>query len=166
MRAMTTPKKPRASRAKKRPAVEGIEPLAAPSMPPRKGGQPSLYSPAYCEEIIELGRLGWSTVQCASHFNVTRQTLYEWRHRYPDFDKAMILAAEHAQAYWENVGATGALTKKVDATIWGRIMAARFKEDWTDRKQVDHSGQIDTGRSNIVSDILSLVAKKNVKDLV
>lgn len=157
--------KKRKAAAKQAPAVAGVDPIVTKA-PPKKTGRKTMYQPEFCDEIIDLGRLGWSKVQCASHFNVLRQTLYEWRKQYPDFAEAMAIADEHAQAYWENVGHTGATTKTVDGTIWGKIMSARFKDDWREVKGVEHSGQIDTGRTNLMSDIMGLLAQRKVKDLV
>ena len=129
-------------------------------------GRPTTYLPDYCSKVVELGLGGLSPVQIASQLGTTRQTMNGWKQAHPEFAAAMVQSAEHAQAFWEEVGATGARTKTVDGAIWTKIMTQRFKEDWKEVKAVEHSGQIDTGRQSIVDDILGLVAKSRVKDLV
>lgn len=156
--------------AAKAPAKRGRPPgppkVAAPKPSGYVFGRPTSYDPSYCQKAVELGEQGKSPVQIAAHFNVPRQTLHSWRQAHAEFAEAMVLAHDKAQAFWENVGAVGAQTKTVDNAIWSRIMAQRFKEDWREVKAVEHSGQIDTGRSSIVEDILGLVAKSRVKDLI
>lgn len=156
--------------AAKAPQKRGPKPKPKPPAAPKPSGyvfgRPTSYTSDYCQLAIRLGENGKSPVQIAAHLNVPRQTLNSWKQAHPEFAEAMVLAHDKAQAFWENVGAIGAQTKTVDNAIWSRIMAQRFKEDWREVKAVEHSGQIDTGRTSIVEDILGLVAKSRVKDLV
>lgn len=169
-RKRAAPKKPSTGRPVGRPKTKttaaGVVMPAAPKPAGYVFGRPTKYDPAHCLTVLDLGDRGWSTVQMASHFGVGRTTIADWRKAYPAFEEAMSIAFDKAQAYWETVGQIGAQTKTVDATIWGKIMQQRFKEDWKEVKAVEHSGQIDTGRTSVVEDILALVAKGRVKDLV
>ena len=51
----------------------------------RPGGRPSLYDPAYCEKVVELGKLGKSVEQIASHLNLSLRVMYKWRDEYEEF---------------------------------------------------------------------------------
>jgi len=170
MRAKTTPaatKTPRTGRPRKPKTI--VPAKAVRGGPKPVGyvyGRPTTYLADYCSKAVELGLDGLSPVQIASQLGTTRTTMNGWKQAHPEFAAAMVQSAEHAQAYWEGVGATGAKTKTVDGAIWTKIMTQRFKEDWKEVKAVEHSGQIDTGRQSVVADILGLVAKSRVKDLV
>lgn len=168
---MPAPKKPVAKpRAKKllpsRTAIADREGRELPKPPGYVFGRPTAYHPDYCATVIAMGELGKSLVQMAAYFKVTRQTVLNWCEQHEAFRDAMAIAMEQAQAYWEDLGAKGAGDKSVDATIWGKTMSARFKEDWKEVKATEHSGKIDTGKNTLVTDILALLTKANTKDLV
>lgn len=104
-------------------------------------GRPSLYDPAYCEKVIELGKEGLSVVEMACRIGVARATLEtNWPAEHPEFLEAFTRAREESQAWWENAGRTGMLTKGIDAAIYSRSMAARFPNDWRETKRNEHSG--------------------------
>ena len=104
----------------------------------RPVGRPTTYDPAYCEKVIELGRLGKSIEQICYDLNTPVRTLYEWRDRHPDFSQALEDAKGFEQAYWEMLAQTHIVeTKdgpKLNASLWSRSMAARFPKKYRDRK--------------------------------
>ena len=51
-------------------------------------GAPPLYKLEYCEQARKICALGAVDVQIADFFNVTVPTIYNWRHRYPEFEEA------------------------------------------------------------------------------
>lgn len=55
---------------------------------PQPGGRKTKYKPEYCEEIIELGKIGKLPVQVAVAFGVTKPTLFNWCDEYPAFFNA------------------------------------------------------------------------------
>ena len=73
-----------------------------PKKKPVKMGRPTKYKPEYCDQIVEMGRLGKSRVQCASHLDVHTDTLYEWGSVHQDFSVALKKAQQHAESFWEN----------------------------------------------------------------
>ena len=60
----------------------------------RPVGRPSLYDPAFCDQVIELGKLGKSTEAIGAILGVGTKTLYNWREQYPEFLQALELAKE------------------------------------------------------------------------
>jgi hypothetical protein len=112
------------------PAVVQIGP------PPLKVGRPSQYKPEYCEEVIALGANGYSPVQIAAHYCVTRSTLYAWADQYPEFLTAMKTAKELEQAWWEVAGRHGMYSDKFNANVWRTSMQARFRQDYTNRSRM------------------------------
>lgn len=101
-----------------------------------KLGRPSLYKPEYCAKVVELGREGCSPAQIASHFDVDRVTLRNWADEFPDFFTAMTRAKVHEQAWWEMMGQKGLVADRFNAQVWSKSVAARFREDYTERKEV------------------------------
>lgn len=106
-------------------------------------GRPSKYDPAYCEQIIELGKQGMSVVEMACEIGVARSTLEEaWPAAHPEFSEAFVRAREESQAWWERTGREGMKSKSIDAQIFSRSMSARFPHDWRESKEIEHKGGV------------------------
>lgn len=107
------------------------------------GGRPTLYDPAYCERVIEYGKLGKSLTWIATEIGATRQTLYGWSKEHPEFFDAMTRAREFSQRWWEDFGQEHMLTTGFSASAWSRSMAARFPDDWREKSETKHVGPND-----------------------
>lgn len=107
-------------------------------------GRPSKYEPSCCETVIELGKAGKSVAQMCAHFDISRQTIDNWAEAHPEFLEALSRAKMHAQSWWEEQGVSGMTADKFNAAVWKKSMEARFREDYTERHEVDHSGKIET----------------------
>ena len=103
-------------------------------------GRPRDYRPEYCEQVIELGRLGKSVVQMACALDVHKDTLYEWVKVHPDFSDALTRAKQLSQDWWETKGQDGLTTPGFNASLWSRSMAARFPDDYTERQKRELAG--------------------------
>lgn len=104
------------------------------------GGRPSSYKPEYCALVIELGRQGKSVVQMACAIDVVRSTLYEWCKDHPEFSDAFTRAKQLSQDWWETQAQCGLTADKFNAQLWSRSMAARFPEDYQERKGLELTG--------------------------
>jgi hypothetical protein len=113
--------------------------------PPRGGwgGRPTDYEPRFCDEIVQIGEQGASITQMAYHCGVTKNTLDNWAERYPEFLIAFTRAKMASQCWWEKAGQNGMFMSGFSAGTYSRSMAARFPEDWTEKKAVDLSGGLD-----------------------
>ena len=100
-------------------------------------GRPTLYDPKYCETIVKLGKQGKSIAQMASHFDVARTTLLQWADAHIEFMTALSRAKEHAQAWWEDQAVANLTNREFQSPIWKKSVEARFREDYTERKQID-----------------------------
>ena len=99
-------------------------------------GQPTKYRPEYCEEVINLGKLGKSPAQIASNLGVARPTLYAWADAHPEFMTALTRAKTEEQRWWEDQAQLGLTADRFNAQVWTKSMQARFREDYTERKEV------------------------------
>jgi transposase len=110
----------------------------------RPVGRPSLYDPAYCEKVVELGRLGKSVEQIASHLNLSLRVMYKWRDEYEEFMHAMEDAKQHEQAWWEEQAQAYMVENKesdrLNASLWSRSMAARFPKKYRESVKQEITG--------------------------
>jgi hypothetical protein len=72
---------------------------------------------------------------CA-HFDIARATIDQWAADHPEFSEALSRAKVHAQDWWETKGVSGMESDKFNAAVWKKSMEARFREDYTERKEV------------------------------
>lgn len=110
----------------------------------RPVGRPSTYDPAYCEKVVELGKLGKSIEQICYVLNTPVRTLYEWRDRYEEFSQALDDAKAFEQAWWEEQASLYMLehkdAPKLNASLWSRSMAARFPKKYRESVKQEITG--------------------------
>lgn len=119
-------------------ALASPSPSAAPAPTPRKVGRPSKYDPAMCETVIELGLLGKSRTQIARSLGTSRKTLIEWEGAHPEFGNAVSIAADYAQAWWEDVGQDNLMNKELNGHVYSFQMKNRFRHDYSEKIEVKH----------------------------
>lgn len=103
-------------------------------------GRPTDYNPEYCEQVIELGKEGKSLAQMCAHFDISRQTIDNWAAAHLEFLEALSRAKVHMQAKLEELGFSGLTSKEFNAAVWKKTMEARFRDDYTERKELEHKG--------------------------
>ena len=110
----------------------------------RPVGRPTLYDPAYCDRVIELGRKGKSVEQIASSLEVSLRTMYSWRDAHEEFLHALDDAKTYEQAWWEDQATCYMLehkdAAKLNASLWSRSMAARFPKKYRESTKTEITG--------------------------
>lgn len=110
----------------------------------RPVGRPSAYDPAFCERVIELGKLGKSTEAISSMLDVGTTTIYRWRDEFPEFRVALEIAKDHEMRWWEEMAQGYMLEVKdgerLNASIWSRSMAARFPKKYRESTKQEITG--------------------------
>jgi transposase len=110
----------------------------------RPVGRPTLYDPAYCEKVVELGRIGKSVEQIAAILNVSLRTMYSWRDVHVEFLHALDDAKTYEQAWWEEQAAAYMVENKesdrLNASLWSRSMAARFPKKYRESTKTEITG--------------------------
>ena len=108
-------------------------------------GRPTLYDPAYCDKVVELGALGKSVEQISSVLGVSLRTMYTWRDAYPEFLHALDEAKAAEQTWWEDQAQAYMLEHKdgakLNASIWSRSMAARFPKKYRESVKQEITGE-------------------------
>jgi predicted DNA-binding protein YlxM (UPF0122 family) len=108
-------------------------------------GRPSLYNPKFCETIMKCGQDGMSVAEMAKACGVAKDTIYQWVKAHEDFSDAFTRAKALSQSWWEEQARLGLYTRdgvSLNSGLWSRSMAARFPEDYTEKKQLEHSGGV------------------------
>jgi transposase-like protein len=106
-------------------------------------GRPSEYDPKFCDTVIECGRRGMSVTEMACAVGVTKQTLHNWVDKHPEFLDAFTYAKQLSQTWWEEQARIGLYSengKSLNASLWSRSMAARFPDEYTEKRKNEHSG--------------------------
>ena len=110
----------------------------------RPVGRPSLYTPDFCERVIELGKLGKSIEQIASNLGIGTRTLFTWRDEHEEFRHALEVAKEYELDWWETVAQNMMIENKegdkLNASIWSRSMAARFPKKYRESTKTEITG--------------------------
>lgn len=104
-------------------------------------GRPTLYMPEMCDAVIAMGDEGKTLAEMAADLGVDRATVNEWIERHSEFSRAIKAALDRAQAWWERRGreATFGAVPGFNATSYIFQMKNRFKNDWRDGQQIDHT---------------------------
>jgi len=110
----------------------------------RPVGRPSLYDPAYCDQVIELGKIGKSTEAIGATLGVGTATLYRWRDEFPEFREALDIAKDFELLWWEDQAMAYMVENKesdrLNASIWSRSMAARFPKKYRESVKQEITG--------------------------
>lgn len=91
-------------------------------------------------EVIELGKQGKSKAQMARHFDVSRDTIYEWAKSHPEFSDALTRAMDYAEAVWEDKADSGIESMGFNSSLWGRVMSARFPATYRETSRTEVTG--------------------------
>lgn len=110
-------------------------------------GRPTKYKKEYCDKLVKHVGEGLSFESFAGEVGVTRDCLYKWTERYPEFLYAKREAEAKSLAFWEKIGRAGILDKldaitgkkgaKFNHIAWIFLMKNRF--GWRDHVQVSES---------------------------
>lgn len=108
-------------------------------------GRPTLYDPAFCDEVRRYGALGKSVEQISTYLGVSLRVVYDWKERYPDFLQALDDAKVAEQTWWEDQAQAYMLEHKdgakLNASIWSRSMAARFPKKYRESVKQEITGE-------------------------
>jgi len=107
----------------------------------RQVGRPTTYQPEYCDAVVELGVQGHSLTSIAHLLGVLRQNLIDWASQHPEFSAALKRAKQAEQHWWEEAGRAGLFLDKFNAAVWRTSMQARFREEYTERKITELTGE-------------------------
>jgi hypothetical protein len=131
-------------KSKTKATGEGIAPTIVLSEEPRKAGyvtgRPTEYKQSYCDSVVEWGKAGKSITWMAAEIGVCKDTIYEWINVHQEFSDAIKRAKVLCQQWWEDAGQSGMVSDKFNSAVWAKNMAARFRDEWTERSETAVTG--------------------------
>ena len=108
-------------------------------------GRPSKYDSAYCDRIVELGKLGYTRAMIANELGFGWRNLQNWEGAHEEFRAALEQARVDAMAYMERLALEHMVESpggpKLNTGLWSRSMAARFPNEYRDNSRVEVSGR-------------------------
>lgn len=104
-----------------------------------KGGAPTKYKPEYCELVKQIGEEGGWVSEMAEACDVSRTSFYDWEKEHPEFKEALERAKQKSQACYERTGRLAMFSKEFNANLWIKQMQGRFKDDYTENRNLNHS---------------------------
>lgn len=112
------------------------------------GGRPSKYDPAYCEQVIEFLKEGYSLTAFAGSIGVCRDTISEWGNVHEEFSAALKIATAKSVLWWEGRNRAVAMGQPGNAVSCIFGLKNRAREEWRDKQEVEHSGGLNVGLNN------------------
>lgn len=99
------------------------------------------YKPEYCDLLVKHMSQGKSLATFGSTVGVSRNTIYDWIKRYPEFEEAKDLASQKCQEWFEQrlqakllgVKSPNFDPKLIDATVLIFALKTRFHESYGDK---------------------------------
>lgn len=85
--------------------------------------------------VLRCGAEGYSDAQIAACIGVSKVTLHNWISDYPQFREIYNRAKTLSQSWWEGAAMRGTANSVIGGSVWSKSMAARFPEDYTERKE-------------------------------
>lgn len=117
-----------------------------------KTGRPTDYRVEHCDKVIELMKDGASKAEVCLELDCSFQTFLTWQSKHPEFLEAVKRGLHLSKGKWEQMGRKAAFgqVEGFNATAWIFNMKNRFgKMDdlgdrWSDKQEVEHSGEVVT----------------------
>lgn len=103
-------------------------------------GRPTKYRKEFCESLIIHMKKGLSFEAFGAECDVSKDTLYQWVSKHPEFADAKKRGTSHSQKFWETIALAGMLGKygkNFNAAVWIFNMRNRF--NWTDKEHPSES---------------------------
>jgi hypothetical protein len=108
------------------------------------------YKPEYCEMLIEHMGQGLSLRSFAGKIRVVRSTVYEWIKTFPEFAEAKEIGEDVRLMYYEQLASAKASGRKIagfdhkksDFRAIEFMLKTQYHEEYSDKKDVTHSGEI------------------------
>jgi hypothetical protein len=98
------------------------------------------------EEMYALGKEGKTRVHIMNYFDLSRRGFYQLIEDDMEFREAVNKTMELSQEWWVNIAQKRWIEgteKNINSNHWSLIMRNMFKEDWSDRKDIDVTTQGD-----------------------
>ena len=106
-----------------------------------KGGRPTKYQSDFPERVLGMFKEGASKAEICMRLEIGFDAFQDYVDKYPEFSESVKKGLHISQGWWEMKGrkATVGEVEGFNATSFIFNMKNRFRHDWNDRKEIDHS---------------------------
>lgn len=106
---------------------------------PKPMGRPVEYREEFCAVVIEEMAKGYSKEAVAGVIGISKETLYQWAKKYPNFSDAISIGESKSRVFWENKLVEYAVHTKNGKQINGQVFNLNMKNrfGWKDKQEVD-----------------------------
>ena len=116
--------------------------------------------------LIEIGRGGGNRIDMMLELNVNKETFTRLMDRSPEFMETVNTALSYSEQWWVNIAKQEWIkgnSKSINSNHWSLIMRNMFKDNWSDRKDVDITTKGDKidGVKTIEVEIVKTVTNEN-----
>jgi len=107
-----------------------------------KMGRPTKYCDTMPKRALDLFSQGASKAEVCLELDICFETFQNYQEKHKDFSESVKKGLQLSQGWWEKIGRTATIGQvdNFNATSFIFNMKNRFKEDWKDKHDIDHSG--------------------------
>jgi hypothetical protein len=133
--------------------AQGEEPKPRKKPGPKPGDPANTaYRPEMCELIIGWGREGKSRTWMCAELDITRETLAQWEKLHPQLTDALTRARVLSQRWWEDAAQENLKHPTFKDGLWRANMASRFRDEWTETKNVNQTNEDGPARAKATAE--------------
>lgn len=113
--------------------------------------------------LLRCGAAGYSFAQMAACIGVATRTLKEWAGASERCASVLERSKTLSQAWWEGRAMDGTANNLIGSTVWAKSMAARFREDYTERHEhVSPDGSMSPNKPLTAVEVAEELAKRGI----
>jgi len=118
-------------------------------------GRPTKYDPKWIDSLPDMFSQGQSVLEVAVELGISKDSIYEYAKLYPEFSDSLTRGRAISQAWWEKMGRENlfdtddydgetkqSCRRKFNTSLWAKNVSCRFRADWTDKQEIEHSGSV------------------------
>ena len=124
-----------------------------------------IFPPDWKEKMLELGRGGGHKTELMVMLGINRDTFYRLVERSPQFSDTVNEFHRLSEVWWINIAKNEWIkgnSKSINSNHWSLMMRNMFKDNWSDRKDIDITSKNDKlGVSTIEVEIVKTVTNES-----
>lgn len=102
--------------------------------------QRGIFPPNWKEKVLEIGRGGGHKTELMVELGIGKDSYYRLIERSPEFAETVNEFSRLSEIWWINIAKQEWIkgnSKSINSNHWSLIMRNMFKDNWSDRKDVD-----------------------------
>ena len=118
-------------------------------------GRPTAYEDTYPERVELHLSQGFTLASWAGDVGVSRETVYNWSEKYPEFLDAIKVGRSKGMLVWERRLADQALKGEGNTAAIIFAMKNLYRDDWADKVVNEHSHSLSDPLTQLLTDVAS-----------